>query len=458
MLTIEDFYDSDGRILFNKHLIGVDNVTVANGDGVFINVQKGCKDFFGVSENEFIGQNAIQLENDGIFDVSATAEVLRSNSEVSLIQRTKGDKLLWVNSFPLFDSKNNIVKIINFSKDVTNPNQLIEITEQNNKLLNEYSKRQKENHIDFIAESENMKQLKSMIDSVLNIDTSVLLFGETGSGKGHIAKYIHDNSNNRNEPFIIINCGAIPANLMESELFGYEKGSFTGGLKEGKKGLIEMAGNGTILFDEIGDMPLDLQVKILHVLDSHEFMRVGSISKVNVKARLIFATNCDLNEMVNYGKFRKDLYYRISVFPIEVPPLRERKEDIPLLIRQFLNKFNNKYNRNVKLSNSDIDMLNKYKYPGNIRELMNIIERAVILSGINNKAVSNQNTMNYVDSHSSSFIQINKIYPIKTAVEEVEKQMLYLAKQKYHTTREMAQALMIDQSTIVKKMKKYFDD
>ncbi len=450
MINIEDFYDSKDSFLFNKHLNAVDNVTIANGDGDFINVPKDCKEFCGLDENEFIGQNAFKLEKDGIFDISSTAEVLRSNKEVSLIQRTKVDKLLWVNSYPLFDSNNKIVKIINLSKDITNFRKITEITE--------YSKKQNENNNGFIAKSENMKQLKIMVDSILNIDTSILLLGDTGCGKGYIAKYIHDNSIRKNEPFVIVNCGAIPVNLMESELFGYEKGSFTDGLKEGKKGLLEMAGSGTILFDEIGDMPLDLQVKILHVLDNNEFMRIGSITKNKVKAKLIFATNCNLMEMVNCGKFRKDLYYRISVLPIEVPQLKERKDDIPLLINQFLNKFNNKYNKNVKLSNSDLDMLIQYNYPGNIRELMNIIERTVILSGLDKKSVINQSDINYIDYDSSSLININKIYPMKSAVEEVEKQILFLAKQKYNTTREMAQALMIDQSTVVKKMKKYFDD
>lgn len=461
MFSIERNYDGFKDVFSQVDQHEIDNITVANADGVFIKVQCRCKDFFGIMENELIGQNAYQLVKRGVFDISATTEVMKFKREVSLVQRTKGDRLLLVKSYPLFDIDNNIVEIINFSKDITTPEKMREIIYQNNELLAEYYRRQKKNKCNFIAKSENMQHMLEMIEAVLNLDTSILLLGETGSSKSYIAKYIHEHSNRKSEPFVIVNCGAIPANLMESELFGYDRGSFTGGLREGKKGLIEMAGNGTILLDEIGDMPIDLQVKLLHVIDNRYFTRIGSISKIEVKSRFIFATNCNLIEMVSAGKFREDLYYRISVLPLKIFPLRDRKEDIPIFIDYFLNVFNEKHRKQFKLSKDDIDFLCEYSYPGNIRELMNTVERKVIFSNIVEQSTTNlsiQSSEKADKLEQPEIVRINKIYPIKNAVEELEKQILTIAKQKYHTTREIAKVLQIDQSTVVKKMNKYFDD
>lgn len=451
-------FDLDDRIeeVYSQILLsGYDNITVANSEGIFIKVKNMCKDYFGVSEDEFVGQNAFYLESKGVFDISATAEVMRRKREVSLIQRTKGDRLLLVKSYPIMNSNNDIVEIVNFSKDVTSPERLREILDLNNLLLKDYQTKKKKKHNELFAESENMKHLKEVINAVINLDTIVLLLGETGTGKSYIARYIHENSNRSDSPFVTVNCGAIPSNLMESELFGYERGSFTGGLKEGKKGLIEMAGNGTILMDEIGDMPLELQVKLLHLLDNREFTRIGSISRVEVKARFIFATNCDLKELVRLGKFRKDLYYRISVLPVEILPLRERHKDIPLFIDYFLKLYNEKYQKEVKITQDDIEDMCQNIYPGNIRELMNIIERKVILSQLsgNEQVVTPKDRENI-----SNYVHVDGICPIKMAVEELEKQMLTMAKQKYRTTRGISKALQIDQSTVVKKMNRYFDE
>lgn len=206
------------------------------------------------------------------------------------------------------------------------------------------------------------------------MDNIVLLLGETGVGKGYIAKYIHERSNRKNEPFITINCAAIPEPLLESELFGYESGAFSGALKSGKKGLFELAGNGTIFLDEIGDMPLNLQVKLLHVLDQKKVIRVGGERPIDVKGRIIAATNKRLSECVDNGSFREDLYYRLNVLPVMIPPLRERVEDIPLLTNRFLNLFNKKYGLSKFISQSGYELLSNYNFPGNVRELSTSIK------------------------------------------------------------------------------------
>ncbi len=226
------------------------------------------------------------------------------------------------------------------------------------------------------------KPLLDIVETIKNIaptPATVLLLGESGVGKELFAKTIHKFSDRSNKPFIKINCAAIPEDLLESELFGYEKGAFTGAYTT-KKGKFELANGGTIFLDEIGDMPISLQAKILRVLQEKEVERIGSTKPIKVDVRIIAATNKDLEDMVNQGTFREDLYYRLNVIPIYIPPLRERKEDIPVLINYFINKFNKEYRKNVFISDELMQLFLDYSWPGNVRQLQNTIERMVILS------------------------------------------------------------------------------
>ena len=210
--------------------------------------------------------------------------------------------------------------------------------------------------------------------------TSVLMLGETGTGKELIARAIHNLSPRRERTFVKINCAAIPAGLLESELFGHERGAFTGALTQ-KIGRFELADRGTLFLDEVGDIPLELQPKLLRVLQEQEFERLGSNRTLRVDVRVVAATNCDLARLVAERKFRSDLYYRLNVFPISIPPLRERPEDVPLLVRYFVQKFSRRQNKTVEYVPADVmDALTHYSWPGNIRELENLIERAVLLS------------------------------------------------------------------------------
>lgn len=299
-----------------------------------------------------------------------------------------------------------------------------------------------------------MKKIFNLINQVSNVDATVLLLGETGVGKNLIAKTIHQLSNRRGKPFVQINCGAIPENLLESELFGYVEGAFTGAIKGGKKGFFEIANDGTIFLDEIAEIPIYLQVKLLHALENHEIYKVGSSNSTRVNARILAATNKDLKEMVRDGKFREDLYYRLNVLPIFIPPLRDRQDDIPLLTHYFLNKYNNKYCMNKQLTTEAYRALSQYQWPGNIRELENVIERLVI--------TCDQDIVDVYHVHSTVYgpsdkkvIQINGIMPLKQAVERVEKELLFKALEEFKTTREVAKVLEIDQSTVVKKMNKF---
>lgn len=235
------------------------------------------------------------------------------------------------------------------------------------------------------SENAHMQEIYSVARAVAGTDGSVLLLGESGVGKEVIARYIHKNSPRSSNVFIPVNCAAIPPNLFESEFFGYTKGAFTGALKEGKAGLFEMANGGTLFLDEVGELPLDIQSKLLRVLEDGEVRRLGSNTESHVDVRIISATNRNLRQMVDEHLFRLDLYYRLSIIPISIPPLRERREDILALSEQFLNEFNRKYGTDKPFSGDLKQMLLNYSWPGNIRELRNVIERLVIISRSDSK-------------------------------------------------------------------------
>lgn len=230
-----------------------------------------------------------------------------------------------------------------------------------------------------IGESDKMKEVFSLIERVSKTDSTVLICGESGTGKELIATTIHYQSKRKDKPLIKVNCGAIPETLIESELFGYEKGAFTGALKR-KPGRFELASGGTIFLDEIGDLPQGTQAKLLRVLQEMTFERLGGTETIKVDVRIIAATNKDIEEEVKNGNFREDLFYRLNVIPIYIPPLRDRKEDIPLLIEFFLEKYNTRFSKNVRFSKEALEILYGYNYPGNVREVENIIERSVALA------------------------------------------------------------------------------
>jgi formate hydrogenlyase transcriptional activator len=260
-----------------------------------------------------------------------------------------------------------------------------EIAELKNKLAEEKLYLEEEirtehNFEEIIGESATLKSVLSQVETVAPTDSTVLIQGETGTGKELVARAIHNLSRRHNRTFVKVNCAAIPTGLLESELFGHEKGAFTGAIAQ-KAGRFELAHQGTLFLDEVGDIPLELQPKLLRVLQEKEFERLGGNRTIRIDIRLVAATNRDLSQMVADGEFRSDLYYRLNVFPIHVPALRERAEDIPLLVRYFVQNYARRMDRLIdSISAEDMETLNRYAWPGNVRELENLIERAVILS------------------------------------------------------------------------------
>lgn len=304
-----------------------------------------------------------------------------------------------------------------------------------------------------IIESSRMKEIESIIKKISHVDSTVLLLGESGVGKSMLAKFIHKLSNRFNKPFVSINCGSIPESLMESELFGYEPGTFTGGKKEGKIGLFEAANEGTIFFDEIAELPLNLQTKLLEVLQERKFRKVGGTEYKYVNIRIITATNKDLLALTKQKLFREDLFYRLNVIPITIPPLRERKEDIPKLVNSFLEKYNNKYGLYRQIDNDTMHYLTNSNWPGNIRELENYIERVVVT----NTTTPLNDMLNIYQGVEiiGEKILVTDLIPLKKAKKMLEKELISKAYKLYGSTYKAAKALKVDQSTIAKKIKEY---
>lgn len=437
--------------------ITYDHISIADDKGIFLKVSKGAERNFGVTEDEIIGKSAKDVEKMGLVDKSVTALVMKTGKQETVLQITGTGRRFVVIGIPMVDEEGKLKKIINIAKDVTEienlKKRIKEAEEQIEWYRQEFLKKQETEDKIVYGETPEMKKVMNLVNQVANVNATVLLHGETGVGKTLIANTIHNMSQRRDKPFIRINCGAIPENLMESELFGYDEGAFTGAKKSGKKGFFEIANHGTIFLDEIGYIPMHLQVKLLHVLEHHEIYRVGGSNPIKVDVRILAATNKDLKDMVSQGKFREDLYYRLNVLPIKIPPLRDRKKDIPVLAYAFMEKYNRKYCMNKKLSTEAFDILNSYDWPGNIRELENTIERLLITC--DKDCIKASHVYNTLDNLNKKYnIEVKNIMHLKEATAQVETQLLLKALEEYKTTRKIAQVLGIDQSTVVKKLKK----
>jgi transcriptional regulator with PAS, ATPase and Fis domain len=298
-----------------------------------------------------------------------------------------------------------------------------------------------------------MKTLMELVATVAPTDVTVLITGESGTGKEIIADEIYHRSKRRNKPFIKVNCAAIPGELLESELFGYEGGSFTDARKNGKIGLFELANEGTILLDEIGEMPINLQTKLLRVLQTKEITRIGGSKPIKLNIRVITSTNKNLHEEIKRGRFREDLFYRLNVVPLELKPLRERKEAISKLSEEFLNKFNKRYGKETIFQKEAIKLLEMYKWPGNIRELENLIERMVVINKDGIIKYSNIASILGTEIFDSSEYTGENELMLKEAVKNLEKGIITMALKRYGSVNKAAPRLGLSQPALSKKCK-----
>jgi len=408
-----------------------------------------------------IGTGVIELIREGFFDRSSALEAIAAKKPVSIYQYVKTTKKhLFVTSTPILDQDGNISLVVINERDVTQLYQLEAQLEENKMAAETYKEElaairlgEMKKEQDIITNNEHFNQVIQVALRLARIDASnILLLGESGTGKGMLAKFIHRNSSRNNKPLIQINCAAIPENLLEAELFGYEKGAFTGAAQKGKIGLIELAHEGILFLDEIAELPFNVQAKILKYLDDHEVMRLGSTKAQVIDCCIITATNRDLEGLVKTKKFREDLYYRLSTFTITIPPLRERKEDITELIRHFLEVFNGTYQQNKHLSPEALSVLYDYPFPGNVRELKNIIERAVVMS--DDDSIGAAYMGNLKSSNPESQLSGNrKERKFHEKVRFVERELFREAMAHCSSTRELASFMGISQTTASRKMR-----
>ncbi|KUO51731.1 MAG: histidine kinase [Desulfitibacter sp. BRH_c19] len=446
------------KILDNSH----DEIYVTDADGTVIYVNKASEKHYGLKPHEVIGKSSKELTENNYWSPRISPIVFKKNQSITLEQKTCLGKTLLTTATPLFDKSGNIELIIENSRDTTEAEGIKHELEMSKQLLKRYKTEVEElrkKEIDtpgFVCHSKKMKNILELTNRIASINSTVLLLGESGTGKGVLAKYIHRKSNQRKGPFIAINCAAIPSELMEAELFGYSGGSFTGAHEKGKIGLIELANGGTLFLDEIAEIPLRLQAKLLQALQEKQYFQVGGREEKRVNCRIIAATNSNLQQMVNKGEFREDLFYRINVFEVDIPPLRERVDDIVPLVKFFLNKFCEKYDISHQFSQEVLDVFLLYSWPGNVRELENTIERLVVMVQEQVINVCHLPKTFQYDSKSESLITFTSNHmPLDDAISELEKKLVETAYKELGSSYAVAKVLKTSQSKANRLIRKY---
>lgn len=439
-----------------------DGIYISDGTGKTIFVNEAYSRITGIQKEEVIGRNVHDISKEGkLYRGAVTMEVIRKKEMVNSMGKSfVNNKDLLVTGSPIMDENGDVKLVVINNRDISN---LKELELKNAELQNdkqrasqeiEFLRRQQTSKSKFVYEGENMKAVMDLVNIIAPTDVTVLITGESGTGKEVIVDEIYQRSNRRDKPIIKVNCAAIPGELLESELFGYEGGAFTGARKSGKMGMFELANEGTILLDEIGEMSLKLQSKLLRVLQSREIVRIGGNQPVRLDIRVIASTNRDLREEIRNGKFREDLFYRLNVVPIELKPLRERKEEIHVLSKEFLNRFNKKYNKNAEFEEEALKLLKMYEWPGNIRELENLTERLVV---INNDGIIRADSL-------ASMLDIDKLdltlkisknrsgkTTLKEAVRSLEREMIEHVVKECGSVNKAASVLGLSQPALWKK-------
>lgn len=441
-----------------------DEIYVTDGQGITIKVSDSVIKNCGVPAEFFIGRSVEELEAEGLFIPSGAKRALETKQTATVKSVTNIGKTIMTTATPVLGSDGEVLRVICNVRDFTELSNLKKRLEETENMAQNYrlelarrdTKRAKLDGI--IGVSAQIEAVKKMICKVADLDSNILITGESGAGKGVVARAIHSSGRRSAKPFIAVNCCAIPDNLIESEFFGYEPGAFTGAGREGKKGLVELADGGTLFLDEIAEMPANLQVKLLAFLQEKKFLRVGGSKEQMVDVRIIAATNKDLRELLNTGKLREDLYYRLNVIPIHIPPLRMRRDDIRPFIEYKLAKLNELFHTHKVLKPETMRILCSNNWPGNVRELENVLERMVVTSDTYEMGPESLPDYIYREGDGESArkpVVVTDICSIEAAVNEVEKQLLEKARYRFRTTTKMAEALGVNQSTIVRKMQRH---
>ncbi|WP_235872303.1 sigma-54 interaction domain-containing protein [Siminovitchia acidinfaciens] len=434
-----------------------DGIYVVDSNGVTVLVNRAYEEMTGYKKSDLVGKNVFDLTEKGYFDRSISKLVFKEKKQLSIVQKIGNEEKLGekkevvVTGSPVFDehgdlsliviSVSDITEISKMKRELTKAMETAELNSHRFAVHTEFEKNQT-----IVFRSPQMKQVYEKIQQVAPFPTSILLSGPSGVGKEMLTNLIHHFSDRKEKPLIKINCGAIPENLLESELFGYEKGSFTGARLEGKAGLLELADEGTIMLDEIGEMPLALQVKLLRVIQEKQVRRIGGNKTKDLDIRIISVTNKNLEELVKQGQFREDLYYRLNVVSIDVPPLAERPEDVRELLQYFFSYFSKKYHIQKEAAEETVRYLMSYHWPGNVRELRNMVENLIV--SVSEKILEPY----HLPFRITQVEQGTNEVTLKSMVQNYEKKIIMEALQKNNSLRQAAKELGIHHTTLVKKL------
>ncbi|MDD4844794.1 MAG: sigma 54-interacting transcriptional regulator [Anaerotignum sp.] len=426
-----------------------DEIMIYDNNYRLVYVNQASLRHYGIPAEKLIGKQFDELD-----------QVYWGNSTLPLVYKTKqmvtkrqitnlGQDILTI-SVPIFDDKGNIQYVAQNVNDIYYINQISKTEEASVLVMKDKSEKEA-----FLYKSEKMKDILSMAEKLKNIQAPMLILGETGTGKSFLAQHIHNCCNRSKKPFVVLNCACMNPNLIESELFGYKRGAFSGASASGKKGIVEIADGGTLFLDEISEIPYELQSKLLLFLQSQEFIPIGGEKKQKVDVRIIAATNRSLKQMVQAGSFREDLYFRLNTFEITIPPLRERKSDIIILLQYYLQHFNHIHGQGHRFDEEALKILEYYAWPGNVRELSHVMEKLVVLSKEEAIHISDLPKDLFQITSEQRTLDIHR--GLNDVLEEVEREMVLAAYKKYQTSVKVAKVLGISQPKAYRLIQKYID-
>lgn len=427
-----------------------DGIYITDAQAVTLAVNSAYERITGLNRNILIGRYMGDLVKLGYLSNSASIEVLKRQEVVTLVQTINGSQKILVTGSPVFDEKKRLTCIVTSVRDITELLRAKHAQEQLENLFRSQAQYKLSGSTNDLIISRETQSIFDLATNIAKFNSKILLRGETGTGKSKLARYIHSISLRAEFAFLELNCSGIPDNLLEIELFGYVPGAFTGAAVKGKKGLLEIAHQGTLFLDEIGDLPLSMQVKLLKVIEENRFLPVGATEFKEVDIRIVSATHRNLEKMVADGEFREDLYYRINVVDLELPPLRERRSEILPLIQRYQRSFNEKYEMDKNLSPEVLEVLSHYSWPGNLRQLVNVIERLMVST--TQSEITIHDLPQYLRTARTEDLQP---MTLKDKVLAYERELILNALSIHGSTRATADALGVEQSTLVKKIARF---
>ncbi|MDR0465967.1 MAG: sigma 54-interacting transcriptional regulator [Deltaproteobacteria bacterium] len=445
-----------------QHILDLfdDGIFISDRNGTALTVNRMYEKLIGLKKEDIFGKHVSYFVKEKIFDVVVNPEVVRTGKPVSSVQHIHGTKKVMLRGYPVLDAQGDVRLVVTFVRDLTMITQFQEQIAQQKELIESFMERlevlqEPARRGDQIFEDALMQKTVTLLERVADSDATILLLGETGVGKDLLARIAHDACARRDKIFLKVDCGSIAANLIESELFGYMPGAFTGAGAKGKPGYFEIADGGTIFLDEIGELPMPMQTRLLRVLQDNEVMRVGASKPRKVDVRVIAATNRNLKEDMESGRFRGDLYYRLNVATINIPPLRERRKDIAPLARLFLRRYSAKYKKKFQFSPEVPAALEAYNWPGNVRELQNMVQSIVItmdpplihLHDLPRQVLGNTPVGEYGEISAAPM-------PLKEIVASLERDVLEKALKTYGSVSKVAELFQVDRTTIFRKLQK----